>query len=352
VANLASFLPFSSGIAQFLQHESSGNYSMVQPRWRNVFLVTLTSAALFVLPASAYAVTVVPEGNRNAEQPAVPGASQRRTRAKKSSFDKKYEKVLNLLQSDKKLRDRIEKSAKAYKIDPVHIAGALVGEHTYNVDVLDRFQTYYVKARSYGESDFRFEHEGESIQTFLERPQFEKCGELKSSDDLWSCRENVWNAEFAGKTVDGASFPKDRFSRVFFQPFLAGQTFGLGQVNPLTALRVSDRVKKVSGGSKLRETRAADLYRQIMRPDSSLNFVAAILRTSIDDYRDIAGFDISENPGLTATLYNLGDSRTRARALAAENTKRKSAGKKPRLPQENYYGWLVNDRIEDLKALF
>ncbi|MEM1364792.1 MAG: DUF1402 family protein [Pseudomonadota bacterium] len=308
-------------------------------------------AWLLALPISS-AATKVPAGNQSAEQPAVPGASQRRTRAKKTSFDKKYEKVLALLQSDKRLQSRIKKSAKAYGISPVHIAGALVGEHTYNVDVLDRLQTYYVKARSYSEEEFRFEHEGESIRTFLKREAFEECNEMEGSVAIWTCRENVFNAEFRGKTVDGNSFPKDRFSRVFFQPFLAGQTFGLGQVNPLTALKVSDRVRKVSGGRKLDENRAADLYRAIMRPDDSLNYVAAIIAQAIEDYEAVADFDISGNPGLTATLYNLGNSRARAETLAAENKKRKAAGKKPRLPKENYYGWLVNDKIEDLEALF
>ena len=42
----------------------------------------------------------------------------------------------------------------------------------------------------------------------------------------------------------------------------------------------------------------------------------------------------------------------RAEALKAENGKRLAEGKAPRMPEENYYGWLVNDRLEELKALF
>ena len=89
-----------------------------------------------------------------------------------------------------------------------------------------------------------------------------------------------------------------------------------------------------------------------MRPDSSLIYVAAILRSAIDDYREIAGFDISDNPGLTATLYNLGDSRGRAQKLAAINETRRATGQKPKFPQENYYGWLINERLEDLQAVY
>ena len=68
---------------------------------------------------------------------------------------------------------------------------------------------------------------------------------------LWTCRESVWNRSFRGKTVDGTAFPNDRFSATFFQPFYAGQTFGLGQLNPLTALQMSDLVHQVSGLPKL-----------------------------------------------------------------------------------------------------
>ena len=41
-----------------------------------------------------------------------------------------------------------------------------------------------------------------------------------------------------------------------------------------------------------------------------------------------------------------------AEALGAENERRRKRGLKPKPPTENYYGWLVNDRLEELKALF
>ena len=66
----------------------------------------------------------------------------------------------------------------------------------------------------------------------------------------------------------------------------------------------------------------------------------------------IAGFDISQNPGITATLYNLGNPEARAYALKAENDKRRAAGLEPKLPEENYYGWLVNEKLPELQALF
>ncbi|NKM01886.1 MULTISPECIES: DUF1402 family protein [Rhizobium] len=310
-------------------------------------LTSLMIAVALVNSAPAFAMQTVPAGNRHAEQPDIPGASVRRTKGTKSSFDLKYEKVHELLATDRELMSKIRKISSAYGINPIHVVGAIVGEHTYNVDAYDRLQAYYVKAASYAGESFRFAYDGESVDEFVARPQFSDCKGKNDSYTLWSCREDVWETDFRGKTVDGTSFPNNRFSAVFFQPFYAGQTFGLGQVNPLTALMLSDLVTRVSGYPKLNEKNAGAVYRAIMDPDISLAFVAASIRRSIDDYKQIAGIDISGNPGLTATLYNVGNSRQRAAALAAKN---RGAGATV-WPEENYYGWLINDKLDELKGL-
>jgi hypothetical protein len=308
--------------------------------------------AVVTASSSSHAVTVAPTGNRNAEQPAVPGASAARTHALRTSYEAKYRKVYALLEQDQGLRDKIAEVAAAYGIEPVHMAGAIIGEHTYNVDAYDRLQSYYVKAVSYMNSSFAFSFQGEGIGDFVMRPEFEKCAAESGSYRLWSCREKVWNAMFRGQTVDGMEYPDDRFSAVFFQPFYAGQTFGIGQLNPLTALQMSDVVHEVSGFPHLDANDPHQVYRTIMDPDLTLPYVAATLKKSIDAYRDIAGFDISANPGLTATLYNLGSPEERAQALKAENERRLSSGAEPKLPEENYYGWLVNEKLSELEALF
>ncbi|UWU28103.1 DUF1402 family protein [Rhizobium sp. WSM1274] len=310
-------------------------------------LTSLMIAVALLNSAPAFAMQTVPAGNRHAEQPDIPGASIRRTKGTKSSFDLKYVKVHELLATDRELMGKIRKVSSAYGINPIHVVGAIVGEHTYNVDAYDRLQAYYVKAASYAGESFRFAYDGESVDEFVARPQFSECKGKSDSYTLWSCREDVWESDFRGKTVDGTSFPNNRFSAVFFQPFYAGQTFGLGQVNPLTALMLSDLVTRVSGYPKLNEKNAGAVYRAIMDPDISLAFVAASIRRSIDDYKEIAGMDISGNPGLTATLYNVGNSRQRAAALAAKNR----GGGATVWPEENYYGWLINDKLDELKGL-
>jgi Protein of unknown function (DUF1402) len=302
-----------------------------------VWLVLL----LALSPVAATALESVPPGNRNANQPPIPAGAVSRTRATKGSFDGKYEKIRDLIARDKKLQKKIKAAAQRYGIAPIHIVGALVGEHTYNVDAFDNIQTYLVKAASYLGSDLTFQYEGEKVLDFVARPQFAACQSLTDSYDLWSCREDVWQKQFRGKSVDGIAWPNDRFGRVFFQPLYAGQTFGLGQLNPLTALQVNDMVVKVSGFKPLNAAKAPEIYKAIMDPDTTLHYMAAVIRTSIDAYAQIAGVDISGNPGITATLYNLGDVRQRAAEL-----KRKGG-----MPQENYYGWLVNDKIAELEPL-
>ncbi|WP_105984353.1 MULTISPECIES: DUF1402 family protein [unclassified Brucella] len=308
--------------------------------------------AFFLASQSAHAVTVVPPGNRNAEQPPIPGASAKRTHELSTTYEKKYQKIYNLLKKDASLRSKIRSTAAAYGIDPIHIIGAIVGEHTYNVDVYDRLQTYYVKAMSYVNRGVSFGYNGESIGQFIKRPEFAACLRFKDSYSLWTCRENVWNADFRGKSVGGKAYPNNRFSAVFFQPFYAGQTFGLGQINPLTALQMSDMVNRISGLPKLDADDGNAVYKTIMDPDLTLPYIAATLKQSITTYRQIADFDISKNPGITATLYNTGGTQARAHTLANENARRKAAGQEPMLPQENYYGWLVNSKLDELKALF
>lgn len=313
---------------------------------RSILAMFVASVLAFASVEAQADVQRMPEGNRHAEQPNVPGASVRRTKAGKTSFDAKYEKVHRLLASDRKLMSKIKSTAAAYGIDPIHMIGAIVGEHTYNVDAYDRLQSYYVKAAAYAGDSFRFGYEDETVAQFVSRPQFAECQGKKNSYALWSCRENVWEQDFRGKSVGGISYPNNRFSAVFFQPFFAGQTFGLGQINPLTALMLTDMVSRVSGYERLDENDAAAVYQAIMDPDQSLAYMAASIRHSIDAYKSIAGVDISDNPGITSTLYNVGNSDQRAAAFAA---KRKNGGAE--WPEENYYGWLVNDKLAELRAL-
>ena len=315
-----------------------------------IFFAVALSLVLVLPDLPAHAVTKVPAGNRNAEQPKIPGGSIKRTRG--TTFQKKYEKIRNLLAKDKKLMGKIKSAAAKHGIDPIHIIGALVGEHTYNVDAKDRLQSYYVKAMAYLGQELTFKYGKVTLKKLLQHPSFRPCEGEANAYDKWTCREQVWNTQYRGRSFAGQQWPNNRFGAVFFQPLYAGQTFGLGQLNPLTALKVNDMVRAKSRREpKLSISNAPLIYNTIMEPDSSLLYMAAVLRHAIDSYKRIAGFDISGNPGITATLYNLGNVTIRAQSLAADNRKRRAAGQKVRLPAENYYGWLINEKLSELRGL-
>ncbi len=323
---------------------------MVFPRIARL-LFPAALAACLAAPVAAQVVKV-PPGNRSEAQPPVSGSSIARTAETKGTFDGKYQAIYNQLAAQKGLMAKIVKTAAIYDVAPIHIIGAIIGEHTYNVDAFDNLQSYYVKAISYlNTGGLRFAYQGEGIEDFVARPEFAGCDERKDDYGVWTCRDLVWRNVFRGKTVDGKSFPASRFEQVFFQPFYAGQTFGLGQLSPLTALSVSDVVEKKGGLPPLDMRRAPEVYNAVMDPDRTLHYMAAILAKDIQLYRDIAGVDISGNPGITATLYNVGQANERAAALAAVNKQRRAAGQSLQMPQENYYGWLVNDRLEELQKL-
>ncbi len=296
---------------------------------------------------AAQAATKVPAGNRNASQPRIPFASARRTAASRSAYDAKFDRIVSVLRRDTRLIRDIKKAASAYGIDPIHMLGAIVGEHTYNYDSLDSAQSYYVKALSYAGIRMEFSLGGVHVADFVQRPEFKRCNAgSQESNRLWSCYQRIWRARFQGKLVDGVRYPGKNFNEAFFQPLFAGQSFGLGQLSPLTALMMSDRVNRTSGYPKLSVRNEQEIYRATMDPGKSLHYMAAVLRDAIDAYKSVANVDISGNPGLTATLYNLGDSWDRAAAF-----RRRRAAGGARWPEENYYGWLVNDKIEVLQGL-
>ena len=181
------------------------------------FAVLLTAALLWWAGAAlAAGVVVVPPGNRNATQPTVSRSSTVRTAETGSSFDAKYQAVYASLAADPDLIGKIVKTSAIYGIDPIHLIGAIVGEHTYNVDVFDSLQGYYVKALSYlGASNLRFAYKGEDVENFVARPEFAECAAAANDYDLWTCRDRVWRDVFRGKKVGGIDWPDDRFERVF-----------------------------------------------------------------------------------------------------------------------------------------
>ena len=325
---------------------------MVRVRW--IAIAVALVAVVLGTPALAKSdIIVVPASYHAKTQPPVAVQSFLLTLMQRGgSPDDKYRHIVTVLATDKHLMNNIKKAARVYGVDPVDIVGAIVGEHTFNMNVFDTLQSYYVKALQYMHNQsLTFQYQGELAKDFLKRPQFAQCEAMTVNYDKWDCRETVWNRQFAGKAVGGKLWPINRFNRVFFAPAHAGQTFGVGQLGPVVALSVTDIVHKKSGLPLLSIDNAPQVFAQIMNPDASMNYIAASIAVSIDNYKRIAGFDISQNPGIIATLYNLGDSRTRAIDLKILNDQRAKQGLAPQWPQENFYGWFINEKANDLRRL-
>src|SRR3984893_4772879 len=313
-------------------------------------LVATMDASVSSEASHASGVIVVPSDYHAKSQPKVFAGAILLTAIRNSgSYDDKYRQIYKLLSTDRTLIGQIKKVAALYQIDPVHVLGAIVGEHTYNIDVVNTLDTYYVKALEYAsDRSLVFEYRGEKARDLFNRPQFAKCETLKSDYEVWDCRETVWNRSFFGKIVDGRLYPHDRLHRGFFRPMYSGQSLGLGQLSAVVALSVTDVVHKKSGLPLLSIDNAPEVYQQIMNPDTKIHYIAAEIRASIEEYKKIAGFDISQNPGLTATLYNLGHSASRAAQLRAINDQRTLKGQPSQYPLENFYGWFVNEKLPEL----
>lgn len=83
----------------------------------------------------------------------------------------------------------------------------------------------------------------------------------------------------------------------------------------------------------------------------NLEYAAALIAEAQAAYRDLAGFDIRGNPGVLATLYQLGSPALRARRLAEENAERRARGERVQLPQVNVYGAFVNRHAAEIAAI-
>jgi hypothetical protein len=154
----------------------------MQPKRQIAFsLLCALGLGLAALTGPALGATAVPEGNRSEEQPPVPFGSASRTQALKRTYETKYRRAFELIENDSSLRAKIAKVSRQYGFDPIHMVGAIIGEHTYNVDVYDRLQTYYVKAVSYVDSAITFRHDGELVGDFVRRPEFQECEKLSGN---------------------------------------------------------------------------------------------------------------------------------------------------------------------------
>ncbi len=273
---------------------------------------------------------LVPPGNN----------SNRESKDYKSS---KYRNIINLISKPQNICI-IKQAAELYAVDPVIIMGSIVGEHTYNVNAWDIGQENYAYMRSRWVT--RFANNGVDLAEMLEEPRYKQCETTTQNNfELWNCYNAVWQNDPIG---DG----KDQLKWYFFNPMGSGYTYGFGQLGPERALMVTDYVHQVSGFDELTLADPPGLYDAILNPQISIHYVAATNRIAIDVYKQIANFDISQNPGIVATLYNLGREMKRANALFERTVKSLTENGTSTYPSVNPYGWLINEKQDELRSVF
>lgn len=114
-------------------------------------------------------------------------------------------------------------------------------------------------------------------------------------------------------------------------------TFGLGQLNFAAAREAEDYIAKIEKRAPLSDTELSDA---LLIPEKAIYYVGAVVRKIQDDYKK-QGFDISKNPEILATVYNLGKSEQKALESKQNN----------RMPRPNYFGFFVKKYNSDLAFL-
>lgn len=261
-------------------------------------------------------------------------------------LDNKFNKVVEVLKKEH-VFEKISHISPKYGIAPETVAACIIGEHVFNVSIVDSFQSYFVNIYS------KWIDKHNSIQhvylQLLKEPDIKAVLDNNALTDYekWDTVFIIYNQKYRG-TKD---YPDKNFIFTFFNPYGAGLTYGLGQLSPIRVLLTNDIAVKMGGLPKILPTETDKLYFATLDIDTNINYVAATVVASIENYKKYANMDISHNIGVIATLYNLGDEKKRAKKLAKNNEILLKNNKPLEYPQENFYGWYMNKKEEDIKKL-
>lgn len=238
----------------------------------------------------------------------------------------KIPKILDTLNEQGLIAEAI-RLGKAFNIHPMHILGPIIGENSFNGAIDQTIQDSFTKL--FNESDFK------TMSTRMKMISEDKttigCMDLKTSN-YWKWRCILHNS---GYLANGSN--RD-FIFWFYQISNKGQgTFGLGQIQPFLLWSVNDLVveRTKTLGYNYKKFHLTDLktpFQIIYNNKEMLAYIAAMAYVSIHVYKSVASVDISQNPGLTTTLYNLGDEYQRAYMASTRGG----------TPQVNFMGWYIN----------
>lgn len=332
---------------------------------KSIYSSLLTIIILVLAASTSLAdIIVIPKGNTLAEIPPIPEVSLGRHAAglMRSEYKNdpvayykyRYKFVVNKLlknytNNDFKIKEEILKTAKIYEIEPIHLFSAIVAEHVFNFDLMDTLQEYSLKL-----VQWKTLFTSNNVHPFLKITnctEMKACAGTQTENDRWHCYIHTYEARFKSKLACGENFDDKTFVTQFFNPNIAGKTYGMGQLSPVKILSLTDIVHQKSGLEFLTLNDISKVYDAALDPKTTLHYIAAQISLSIQEYKK-TGFDISKNVGLTSTLYNLGFETDRARKLFYLNQKNLAENKSLIYPEVNYYGWFANYIEDDLTLLF
>ncbi len=274
----------------------------------------------------------------------------------KVEIERRFTRRLRSILKDKKLKADMVEAGNAHGVDPVHIMSCILGEGTYNVDWGDDAQQLAVRAAIWAAKwSLKFKSNDTDLSQLIKRPEFEECAApLRaggSHANYWNCVARVWSKSFMGKTVDRVKYENSGFRSAFFNPLSTGYSYGLGQLDPIRALMVADVVHAKSKLRLITIDRPQELYEDIIDQTPTVHYIAANVRLMVDAYLTGASFDISKNPGVISSLYNLGGEGGRAAGLYKKNLISLKVGTIS-MPVENYYGFLINEKESLIREAF
>ncbi len=246
----------------------------------------------------------------------------------------------------KELKRPINSAARTFGIDPIHIAGAIAGEHALNVSMVDTAQNLAARAFTNAQiwAQTNAQDSSKNLGVLIQGEKYQECLQKSRDYDLWLCVVDKWNKQNAINVLFGNKEYFRRFTSHFFNPnsnAQIGLTFGVGQMSPVRALMVDDLVAR-AGRNPINFIEVGDvsrIYENILEPNSVVYYVAATISYALAIYGS-GGFDISQNPGLTATLYNNGNEQLLLRRTLRQN----------RLPETNDLGKWVNQNIDAIRS--
>lgn len=270
----------------------------------------------------------------------------------KAAIEKKYKTALMKLTRKPEVINEMVKAGRLYGIDPLLILGTVIGEHSFNVGYADLGQDTI--AGWAGRWSSRFLMSSEDLLVLMRsEPAQRQCQKLMATShaEYWDCIAYVWNKDVKGNPDYGMENDNLGFRTKFFNPVGVGMTYGLGQLDPIRALMVNDIVNKASGLPLLSVEEPEKIYAAIINPISGVHYVAANITLYLQAYLKIANFDIQNNVGVVATLYNFGKEKYYANKRYKANVAHLKAGRRIEPAYESYYGFFVNEKVTELQKI-